>query len=68
MSEILIWILSFLVAILAVLQGWQMKKKRNNPNSFGLKLNTIISHLEKMEHLLGRMEQRLNDVWDKVKE
>lgn len=57
--QILIGILAFLVAVLATLQGWQMKKR--NPNGILPKLDIIIAQL-------GRMEQRLNDIWDKVKE
>ena len=57
--EILVGILAFLVAVLAVLQGWSMKKK--NPNNLGHKLDIIISQL-------GKMEQRLNDIWDRVRE
>ena len=57
--EVMIGVLSFTVATLAVLQGWQMVKKRNNPNDLSSKLDTIINQL-------GRMEQRLNDIWDKL--
>ena len=61
--EIILAVLSFLVAILAVMQGWQMvnaKRNRHNPNSLE-KLDTIIG-------ILGKMQQRLNDIWDKVKD
>ena len=58
--EILIGVLAFTVATLSVLQGWQMIKKKNNPNSFGDKLDTISGQL-------SRMEQRLNDIWEKIK-
>ena len=53
-------ILAFMVAVLAVLQGWSLKRKaNNNPNG-------IISRLDKIVAQLGKMEQRLNDIWDKV--
>jgi len=61
MIEVLIGILAFIVLILTVLQGWQMKQHRNhNPNNIILRLDVIITKL-------GTMEQRLNDIWDKVK-
>jgi len=56
--EILVGILAFLVATLAILQGWNMRK--HNPNQVIASLNNIAS-------FLARMEQRLNDIWDKVK-
>lgn len=62
--ELILGILAFLVMILTILQGWQMRQNRrhsnNNPGS-NVKLDKIIQ-------LLGRMEQRLEDVWDKVKD
>ena len=61
--EIILVVLSVLVGILAILQGWQMTqswRKQRNPNSIAHKLDTIIAQL-------GRMEQRLGDIWDKVK-
>ena len=54
--EVLIGILAFMVAVLVVIQGWQMRRK--NPNN---KLDIIVTSL-------GRIEQRLNDIWDRVKE
>lgn len=55
--EILVGILAFLVAVLAVLQGWQMRRK-NNPSNLNGKLDIIITQL-------SRMEQRLNDIWER---
>ena len=55
--ETMLGIIIFIVAVLAILQGWQMK--RRNPNSIAPKLDIIIAQL-------GKMEQRLNDIWDKV--
>jgi len=55
--EVLVGILAFTVAVLAVLQGWQMKKKGNPLNA---KLDIIITQL-------SRMEQRLNDIWESKK-
>jgi len=66
MQDILIGLLVFIVAVLTVLQGWQMKRK-NNPNSFGPKLDKVVSKLDTISSHLGRMDQRLNDIWDKVK-
>ena len=61
MIEVYIGVLAFMVAVLAVLQGWQMRQKHNhNPSNLVLRLDTIITKL-------GTMEQRLNDIWDKVK-
>ena len=56
-------ILSVLVSVLAILQGWQMfqKKKNGNPGHLNGRLDDIVT-------ILGRMEQRLNDIWDKVKD
>ena len=60
--EVLIGLLAFMVAVLAVLQGWQMfRRHSNNPTGFNSKLDSIVT-------ILGRMEQRLNDIWDKIKE
>ena len=56
--EIVVGILAFMVAVLIVIQGWQMKK--SNPNNIIAKLDIIIASM-------GKIEQRLNDVWDKVK-
>ncbi|MBU2556129.1 MAG: hypothetical protein KKF98_16890 [Bacteroidetes bacterium] len=61
--EIILVVLSVVVGILAILQGWQMTqgwRERRNPNSIAHKLDIIITQL-------GRMEQRLGDIWDKVK-
>ena len=61
--EVILGILAFIVSVLAVLQGWQMtqnRRERRNPNSIAHKLDIIITQL-------GRMEQRLGDIWDKVK-
>ena len=57
--EVLIGILAFLVATLAVLQGWQMRKK-NNPG-LGDKLDMIITKLM-------LLERRLEDIWNKLEE
>ena len=57
-------ILSMLVGILAVLQGWQMfSQKRNQHNNPGLgeKLDIIITKL-----IL--LERRLEDIWNKLEE
>ena len=59
--QITLGILSFLVAVLAILQGFQMfngRHKKNNPVS-SEKLDTII-------HKLGMIASRLDDIWDKV--
>ena len=61
--EIILVVLSVVVGILAILQGWQMtqnRRERRNPNSIAHKLDNIITQL-------GKMEQRLGDIWDKVK-
>ena len=54
-------ILSVLVGVLAILQGWQMahRKKNSNPGLLNGRLDDIVT-------VLSRMEQRLNDIWDKV--
>jgi len=58
--EVILGVLAFTVATLAILQGWQMFSKRNhNPTKFNSKLDSIVV-------ILGRMEQRLNDIWTKV--
>jgi len=64
MMEILIGILAFTVAVLSILQGWQMvnlrRNRNNNPNNkLDDKLDIIITKLSKME-------QRLDDIWDRV--
>lgn len=69
-------ILASLVGILTVLQGWQMftafrKKKNNNPghsspDGYLKKLDDILEQLGNMTLVLSRMEQRLNDCWDKI--
>ena len=61
--EHILGILAFVVAVLAVLQGWQMMRgwrERRNPTHIVHQLDIIITQL-------GRMEQRLGDIWDKVK-
>jgi len=68
--EPVLGVLAFMVAVLAVLQGWQMRnvrRNRKNPDSYE-KLGTVIEKLDTIASKLGRMEQRLNDIWDKVKE
>ena len=68
MLEALVGILAFIVLILTVLQGWQMKQRHNNnPNNVISKLDEIASKLDSIGSQLGRMDQRLNDIWDKVK-
>ncbi len=67
--ETTLGILVVVVAILSVLQGWQVimtKRNHRNPNiasnpGIGEKLDVIAAQL-------GRMEQRLTDIWDKIKE
>ena len=61
--EIILVVLSVVVGILAVLQGWQVtqnRRERRNPNSIAHKLDIVISKLE----LLSR---RIDDIWDRVK-
>jgi len=61
--EAVVGVLAFMVAILSVLQGYQMlqsRRSRRNPNSIAGKLDIIVTQL-------GRMEQRLNDIWGEVK-
>jgi len=81
--ETTIKILAAIVGILAILQGWQMfafrrNKKSNSSNSTNPtiyakqnnileKLGEISSGISTMNSKLGRMEQRLADIWDKVK-
>lgn len=68
MTEVLLGILSFIVLTLTILQGWQMRQRRNsNPNNLISKLDDVISKLDAIVARSGRMEQRLNDIWDKVK-
>ena len=62
--ETLIGILASTVAILSILQGWQMvnlrRNRHNSPNNkLDDKLDIIITKL-------SRMEQRLDDIWDKM--
>lgn len=59
-------ILSVLVGILTMLQGWQMIKHRNNPNQIPAKLDKIILQLGKMEGQLQMLSKRMDDIWDKV--
>ena len=66
--EIILGVLSFLVTVLVVLQGREMLSNRHNINN---KTNNPTAYLDKLDTIigkLGRMEQRLNDIWDKVKE
>ena len=63
MDNIVVGILAFMVAVLAVLQGWQMVQHRKNSINPGTQLN---GKLDVIITILGRMEQRLNDIWDKV--
>ena len=71
--EVILGILAFIVAVLAVLQGysmWQARRTRNSSNSnpgIGQQLDSIVTHLGDISAQMGRIEQRLNDVWDKVK-
>jgi len=62
--EVIVPILTVLIGILAILQGWSIiqsrRKRNNNPVNVAEKLDIIIAQL-------GRMEQRLNDIWDKVR-
>lgn len=68
MIEVILPILTFIVLVLAVLQGWQMKRHRkSNPNNLISKLDDVISKLDTIVARSGRMEQRLNDIWDKIK-
>ena len=73
-------ILTVIVGILAVLQGWQMiavrrskKSNSSNPtiymkqNNILEKLDNIGSELSDMNSKLDGMKQRLDDVWDKIK-
>ena len=70
--EVILGILAFTVAVLAVLQGWQMRqarRARNNSSSnpgIGRQLDNISGQLGDISAQLGRVEQRLNDVWEKV--
>jgi len=62
--EIILGALAFLVLVLTILQGWQMvqKRKNNNTNNPGLadkKLDEVIT-------ILNRMEQRTNDIWERI--
>lgn len=66
MIEVLVGILSLVVAVLAVLQGWQMFKHRNNPSGFGGKLDKVISELGNISAQLSKIEMRLDDIWNKV--
>jgi hypothetical protein len=68
--------LSILVAIVAILQGYSMKKKSNGssvtpifykPDGILQKLEDIDSHIKEVNSTLGKVEQRVNDCWDKIK-
>lgn len=62
-------VLSVIVGILAVLQGWQMVKTRNH-HTVSLDddpiLNDISAKLDTVIGKLGKIEMRLNDIWGKV--
>lgn len=67
--EITLGILVFIVSVLAVLQGWQMinarRKNSHNPSAYD-KLDGVVDRLDVIISKLGKMEQRLGDIWDKV--
>jgi len=72
-------IITIVVGILAILQGWQMfmaRKKKNgnsnpgNPTVYLEKMNEISSGISAMNTKLNKldgMKQRLDDIWDKVR-
>lgn len=69
--DITLGILSFIVAVLAVLQGLSMRQarhSRSNNSAITEKLGDISTQLGGISAQLGRMEQRLNDCWDKLKD
>lgn len=79
--EIAIPILTASVAVLAVIQGWEMisalRKKRNgevsdnlghsNPEGLFRKMDTMLGKLGDMATTLSNIEQRLGDCWEKLK-
>lgn len=66
--EATLGILVFIVAVLAVLQGWQLvsNRRRRNNNPTNERLDSIAEKLDAISEKLGRTEMRLNDIWDKV--
>ena len=64
MMEILIGVLAFTVAALSILQGWQMVNLRRNHNNSPN--NKLDDKLDIIIAKLSKMEQRLDDIWDKV--
>ena len=69
--------LALVVGALAILQGWQMyqarKNNKANPGSRQeisdghiAKLDEIIGTLGTLTSTIGRMEQRMNDCWNKL--
>jgi hypothetical protein len=66
--EVILGVLVFIVSTLAVLQGWQMVSARRNKNSRdnpGIS-NRLDNRLDIVITILGKMEQRLEDIWYKV--
>lgn len=66
--EAILGILTLVVAVLAVMQGWQMiktKRQKNNPSPIITSTN-IEDRLDTIVAQLGKMEQRLNDIWTKI--
>ena len=63
---IVIAILSVIVGIEALLQGWQMlKKKNNNPGNLYEKLDGISSQLKDISSQLKLMSRRIDDIWER---
>jgi len=63
--EIVLGILAVLVAALTVLQGISMRKNRKTSNN-PVNLTKISGQLSDISAQLGRMGQRLEDIWSKV--
>jgi hypothetical protein len=72
--------LSILIGILGILQGWSMytqKKQKSNgssvtpifykPDGILQKLEEINNNIKSVDNTLGKVEQRVNDCWDKLK-
>ena len=72
--------LSILIGILGILQGWSMwsqKKQRSNgspvtpifykPDGILQKLEQIDDSIKSVNSTLTKVEQRVNDCWDKLK-
>jgi len=71
--------LSILIGILGILQGWSIfaQKRRNNrhnsstviikPDGILEKLEEIDNDIRSVRVAVSRMEQRVNDCWDKLK-